>query len=275
MAKIHPTAVVDTAAVLADDVEIGPWCVVERDVTLGSGCVLRPNAVVRQYTTMGRNNLVDSFTVIGSQPQDLKFVRGDVSYIRIGDNNVFREGCTVSRATPVGCATVVGNNTYWMTGVHVGHDSVVEDDVVLGTRATVAGHVTIRRGAAMSSHAGVHQFCWVGEKVLVQANSAVTAHIPPFVMFAGVNDVVGLHHASLRRDGVTSEQRKQLKEAFDLLFLSRLPVFRVLEEMNKCTDWTGPAVQFRDFVRDVSLAEKPFNRPMARLRKGAVAEAEE
>jgi len=275
MPRIHPTAVVDTSAVLADDVEIGPWCVVERDVTLGPGCVLRSHAVVRQYTTMGCNNVVDSFTVIGGLPQDLKFNPGDVSYVRIGDNNVFREGCTVSRATTPGGTTKIGSNTYWMTGAHAGHDSTVEDNVILVNRAALAGHAVVRRGAVLSAHVVIHQFCWVGERVMVQGNSALGVHTPPFVMCAGINNVVGLNIVGLRRAGVTPEQRGQIKEAFHLLFRSHLPMRRVLEEMDKCTDWAGPAVRFRDFVRDVLQAKKPFNRPLARMRRGTVVEMEE
>jgi len=275
MPKIHPTAVVDGDAVLGDDVEIGPWCVVERDVTLGPGCVLRPNVIVRQYTSMGKNNLVDSFTVIGGWPQDFKFDLRTVSHVRVGDNNVFREGCTISRATTAGGATVIGNNTYWMTGAHAGHDSRVEDNVVLVNRAALAGHAVVRRGAILSAHVVVHQFCWVGEMVMAQGNSAINTHMPPFVISTGVSDVAGLNIVGLRRTGVTTEQRGQIKEAFNLLFRRRLSMQHVLEEMDNRTDWAGPAVRFRDFVREVSQAKKPFNRPLPRLRKGLAAETEE
>jgi len=267
MSKIHPTAVVDPAAVLADDVEIGPWCVVERDVTLGPGCVLRPSAIVRQFTTMGSNNLVDSFTVIGSLPQDFKFDPRTVSHVRIGDNNVFREGCTVSRATTPGQATVIGSNTYWMTGAHVGHDSLVEDDVILINRVALAGHTTVRRGAMLSAHVSVHQFCWVGELVMAQGNSTISAHTPPFVITTGNSDIAGLNTVGLRRAGVSSEHRQQIQEAFDLLFRRRLTVRHALDAMDQRTDWEGPVLRFRDFVRDVSLAKKPFNRPLPRLRQ--------
>ena len=128
MATIHSTALVDPAAKLADDVEIGPYCLVEADVALGPGTVLRPHAIVRRYTTLGSGNFVDSFAVLGGLPQDLKFKPDTVSFVRIGDNNVFREGVTVSRATGEGHATTVGSGTYWMTGSHAGHDATVHDD---------------------------------------------------------------------------------------------------------------------------------------------------
>ncbi|MCL2700625.1 MAG: acyl-ACP--UDP-N-acetylglucosamine O-acyltransferase [Phycisphaerae bacterium] len=274
MPTIHPTAVVDRTAVLADDVEIGPWCVVESDVTLGPGCVLRPNAIVRQYTTMGANNLVDSFTVIGGLPQDLKFDPRTATHVRVGNNNVFREGCTISRATTPGGATVVGSNTYWMTGAHVGHDSLVEDHVILVNHVALAGHATVRRGAVLSQNTGVHQFCWVGEMVMTRGHSGISTHMPPFVTCAETNVVVGLNVVGLRRAGVPAEQRRQVKEAFDLLFRRRLPTPRALNEMDKCTDWTGPAVRFRDFVRDVLHAKKPFNRPLPRLRNSGIAAEE-
>jgi len=275
MSRIHPTAVVDPSAVLADDVEIGPWCVVERDVTLGPGCVLRPHAVVRQYTTMGQNNFVDSFTTIGGWPQDFKFDPHTVSHVRIGDDNVFREGCTISRATMPGGATVIGSHTYWMTGAHAGHDSRVDDNVVLVNRTSLAGHSTVGRGAVLSSNTAVHQFCRVGEMVMAQGNSMISSHMPPFVIATGFNGVIGLNIVGLRRAGVTAEQRRQLKEAFNLLFRRRLPMGRALEKMDQCTDWQGPATRFRDFVREVSQAQKPFNRPLPRLRRETAANSEE
>src|SRR5574337_350412 len=112
MAKIHPTAIVHPAAVLCDGVEIGAYSIVEADVVIGPGSVVRDHAILRRYTAIGQNNIVDSYAVLGGVPQDFKFDPRTVSYLRVGDNNVFREGVTISRATREGNATVVGNRTY-------------------------------------------------------------------------------------------------------------------------------------------------------------------
>lgn len=261
--KIHPTAIVDATAEIADDVEIGPYCLVEGDVKIGPGCVLRSHAIVRRYTTMGRNNVVDSFAVLGGLPQDYKFDAASKTYLRIGDDNVFREGVTLSRATGEGNATTVGSHTYWMTDSHAGHNATVEDSAILVNGAAVAGHSTIGRKAILSAHAVVHQFCWVGEGAIMQGNSGASSHIPPYVLVTRINEVISLNVVGLRRSkDVTAEQREQIKEAFRMLYRGGLTTPKALEQMEACTDWSGPAATFRDFIRRVVQAKPPYDRPL-------------
>lgn len=275
MARIHPTAIVDPSAVLADDVEIGPFCIVEGEVTIGAGTLLRQNVIVRRYTTLGVGNMVDAFTVLGGEPQDLKFDPKTVSYLRIGDSNVFREGVTISRATTPGGATVVGSKTYWMQGAHAGHDSLVQDECILVNGSVLAGHTILGRKSILSGHVGLHQFCWVGEMCMSQGNSITTQHIPPYCLFAGVSDVVSLNVVGLRRSAeLNDEDRRQIKEAFRLLYLSRLTPRQALEQMDQCTDWRPAAGKFRDFVRRVLEAKKPYNRGLGRLRCRTIVSAE-
>ncbi|MHC4983945.1 MAG: acyl-ACP--UDP-N-acetylglucosamine O-acyltransferase, partial [Planctomycetota bacterium] len=139
MPKVHPTAIVHDDAKLADDVEVGPHCVIESDVEIATGCRLREHVIVRRYTTVGMRNLIDAFCVLGGEPQDLKFDPATVSYLRIGDDNVFREGVTISRATGEGNVTVVGNKTYWMALTHAGHNTIIEDEAILINGAAVGG----------------------------------------------------------------------------------------------------------------------------------------
>jgi len=267
MPRIHPTAVVDPAAKIADDVEIGPHCVIEPDVEIGPGCVLQEGAIVRQYTCMGENNHVDAHVVLGGLPQDLKFDRSTVSYLRIGDENTFREGVTISRASRDGQATIVGSRCYWMAFSHAGHDVVVEDEVVLANNALVAGHARIGSRAFLSGHVVVHQFTWIGEGVMSQGNAGVSTHVPPYTLFAGINRIAGLNVVGMRRNAqMTFEDRKQIKEAFKLTYRSGLPTTRALEEMDKCTDWGLFAGRFREFVRQVISAEAPYNRGLCPMR---------
>ena len=182
MTKIHPTAQVHSDAKIADDVEIGAQAIIEDDVQIGSGTIIRPQAIVRQYTRMGSNNYVDSFAVLGGEPQDLKFDKKTVSYLEIGDNNTFREGVTVSRATGDGEKTIVGHNTLWMSNSHAGHNSVIHDNVILVNGSLVAGHCTIGKGAILPANGAVHQFCWVGENAMFQGGTFVSMHVPPFVI---------------------------------------------------------------------------------------------
>ena len=275
MAKIHPTAMVDSAAIFSDDVDIGAYSIVEADVVIGPGTVLRDHAILRRYTTLGRNNVLDSYAVLGGIPQDLSFDPRTVSYLRVGDNNVFREGVTISRATREGNATVVGNRTYWMTAAHAGHDAVVEDDAILVNGAALAGHTVLGRGAILSAHVAVHQFCWVGEMAMGQGNSATSMHIPPFAIFAGANRIVSLNVVGLRRSkGITREDRHQVKEAFDLTYRRNLIVTDALRAMDEHTEWGAAASRFRDFVRRVVLAQSPFKRGLCPLRRREITSPE-
>jgi UDP-N-acetylglucosamine acyltransferase len=267
MPKVHPTAIVHPSAEVADDVEIGPYCVVEGDVRIGPACRLREHVIVRRYTTLGRHNVLDAYTVLGGEPQDYKFDVESVTHLRIGDDNVFREGCTLSRATTPGGATVVGNRTYWMTGAHAGHDSVVEDDAILINQCALAGHTVLGRKAILSAHVVVHQFCWVGEMVMTQGNCAIGMHTPPYVVVAGVSDVVGLNAIGLRRSpDISEEDRRQIKEAYNITYRSGIGTSQALEKMDECKDWAAPAGRFREFIRKVLTAKKPFRRGICHLR---------
>ena len=269
MAEIHPTAIVDPNARLADDVIVGAYCIVESDVQIGPGCELRPNAIIRRYTTLGEGNLVDSFSVLGGLPQDLKFDRATRSYLRIGENNVFRESVTISRATKPEGATVVGSNTYWMANSHAGHDATVEDGVVLTNSAAAGGHTTIGRRAILAGGAGVHQFTWIGEMVFMQGNSGATAHVPPYTIMADVNNVVALNSVGLRRaPDISDEDRRQIKEAFRLTYRAALTPREALARMDDWPDITPAAGRFREFLRKVVVARPPFDRGLCSHRSG-------
>ena len=274
MPEIHPTAIVHPTAVLSDDVEIGAYSVVEADVVIGPGTVLGDHAILRRYTTIGRNNIVDSYAVLGGLPQDIKFNPGTTSYLRVGDGNVFREGVTISRATGEGEATIVGNRTYWMTAAHAGHNAVIEDDAILVNGSALAGHTVLGRGAMLSAHVVVHQFCWVGEGAMSQGNSATSMHIAPFTLFAGPNQVVSLNVVGIRRSKeITERERPQIREAFDLTYRSSLKLSDALRAMDERTEWGPAASRFRDFVRRVVSAQPPYKRGLCPLRRrGSTAE---
>ena len=264
MAKIHPTAVVHPSAQLAEDVEVGPHCLVESDVSIGPRCVLRASAVIRRYTTLGADNLVDAGCVLGGEPQDLKFDPAGVSYLRIGDRNVFRECVTISRATTPGGATLVGSGTYWMAYSHAGHDVTVGDEVILVNGSAVGGHCTIEPRVFLSAHVVVHQFCWIGQMVMTEGNASIRSHVPPFTMLVGRNRVLGLNVVGLRRaKDLTELDRAQIKEAYRITYREGLRTQEALREMERHADWRAPAASFREFVGRVAAAQKPFNRGLA------------
>jgi len=261
MSKIDPTAHVHPNAEIAGDVEIGANSVIEDDVHIGPGCVIRPHAIVRRFTSMGANNLVDSFVVLGSEPQDLKFDVKTISYLEIGNNNTFREGTTVSRATGEGEKTIVGNNTLWMANSHAGHNSIIHDNVILVNSTLVAGHCTIGKGTILPANGAIHQFCWVGEGAIFQGGAFVSMHVPPFVICSGLNNVVALNTVGLRRrTDISATDRQQVKEAFKITYQSGYSLKNAFDEMNQKKDWGAVAGSFRAFIGRVIEASPPFNR---------------
>lgn len=261
MAKIHPTADVHPGANLADDVEIGANAIIEEEVSLGAGCIIRSQAILRKYTSMGSNNYVDSFAVLGGEPQDLKFDKKTISYLEIGDNNTFREGVTISRATGDGQKTIVGNNTLWMSNSHAGHNSIIHDNVILVNGSLVAGHCTIGKGAILPANGAVHQFCWVGENAMFQGGTFVSMHVPPFVICSGINNVVALNSIGLRRrSDLNDDDRRQIKEVFRITYRSGYSLKQAVNEIEKISQLGTAATKFKDFLTSVLKAEVPYNR---------------
>lgn len=269
---IHPTALVDPGAELGEGVTVGAGCVVESGVRIGSGTVLRPHAVVRRGTTLGKDNLVDSFVVLGGDPQDLGFDRATESFVRIGDGNTFREGVTVSRATKPGGATVIGDRGYWMANSHAGHDSTVGHDVVIVNAVLLAGHVVVGDRAVLAGGTLVHQFTWIGDMVMTRGGTGISMHVPPYAMAARENELIGLNVVGLRRNPeFDDDDRRQIKEAFRLTYRSGLPRAKALEAMDACKDWGAAAGRFRDFVRRALTASKPHARGLCPLARGGEA----
>ncbi len=268
MANIHPTAIVDSTASPADDVTIGAFCVVESDVEIGPGTTLREHVIVRRHTTLGSNNHVDSFVVLGGAPQDVKFNADTESYLRIGNDNIFREGVTISRGTATGAATTIGNGTYWMAYSHAGHDATIGDGVTLANGALVAGHVTVGPGVILSGGVMIHQHTWIGEMVMTRGKAGASQHVPPFVMIANINSVVGLNSVGLQRAAdISDDDRRQIKEMFGITYRSKLTPSQALEKMDACTDLGAPAGRFREFVRKVIAAEGHYARGLCPMRK--------
>jgi UDP-N-acetylglucosamine acyltransferase len=261
MANIHPTAIVDPGAELADDVEVRAGSIVESDVTIGPGTIIKEHAIIRRYTTMGAGNTVDSFVEIGGLPQDHAFDPDTVSYVTIGDNNVLRSGVTVHRATGEGNATVIGNDCMLMVNSHMGHNARIDDNVILVNGVLLAGWAIVNKRTILAGNAVVHQFCEIGEGCMFQGVSATSGHVPPYLLIAGVNKVIGLNLVGLRRNPeITPEDITDLKRAFRMLYRSGKPIPRAIEALQAETSWSPAAQKFVDFITRVMNYEGHFKR---------------
>lgn len=223
MSTIASTATVDPTAELGEGVVVGPGCVIGPGVVIGSGSELGPNVVIATGTTIGEKNRLFANCVLGCEPQFIGCVEPDTKLV-IGDNNTLRENVTINRGSPIGGGeTVVGNNNYLMTGAHLGHDSQVEDNVMIGNYVQISGHTRIERNVWINAMSGTHQFVTVGRFVYAGGLAGMTADIPPFMKVSGSYPwrIRGLNAVGLQRGGVSEESIAALQEAYRLLYRRR------------------------------------------------------
>jgi len=233
---IHPTALVDPAAVVEDGVTIGPYAVVEGGVVIGRGTEVRAHAVIKRFTVLGQGNVVHEGAVLGGEPQDVGFAGGE-SHLRIGDGNRIREGVTVHRASKPGAATVVGSGCFLMAHVHVAHDCVIGDGAILANNVALAGYVGVGAGAFLSGGVMVHQFCRVGRLSMLGGISKVVQDCLPFIVTDGAPararavNVVGL-----RRAGASAATLRALRDAYRTLLRAGLPLAAAVERLAGSAD---------------------------------------
>ncbi|MGB0747769.1 MAG: acyl-ACP--UDP-N-acetylglucosamine O-acyltransferase [Magnetospiraceae bacterium] len=219
MMAIHPTAIVEDGAVIGDDVDIGPYCVVGPEVSLGDGVVLKSHVAVAGRTTIGSGTSIYPFASIGHQPQDLKY-SGEPSELKIGANNVIREGVTMNPGTEGGgMLTSVGDGCLFMVGSHVAHDCRVGNHAILANNATLAGHVTVGDFAILGGLTAVHQFVRIGAQAMIGGMTGVENDIIPYAAAMGNRAYLsGLNIIGLKRRGFSREVIHSLRNAYRDLF---------------------------------------------------------
>jgi UDP-N-acetylglucosamine acyltransferase len=218
MSAIHATAIVDPAAALGADVEIGPYCVIGPHVRLGDGTRLLSHVVVDGHTTIGRNCRLFPFACIGMMTQDLKYA-GGVTYAEIGDGTTLREYATVHTGTKEGEVTRVGSNCLIMAYCHVAHGCVVGNGVILSNVSQLAGEVQVHDGVIIAGMTGVHQFCRIGAHAMVGGASRIVMDCPPYMITEGnPAEVRGPNAIGLQRRNVPEAARSALKQAYRLLY---------------------------------------------------------
>jgi UDP-N-acetylglucosamine acyltransferase len=245
---VHSTAVISSKALIADDVEIGPFVVIGEGCRIGAGCVIGPHVVVHAYTMIGPQTRIHAGAVIGDWPQDVAF-RGAPSETVIGARCMIREGVTIHRGTKEGTRTVVGDDCFLMANSHLAHNVVLGNNVIIANGALLAGYVEVGDRAFISGNVVIHQFCRIGRLAMLSGLSGIGKDVPPFCMTAGVsrNRIGGLNIVGLRRAGFSADERKQIKAAFDTLYRSGLNVSQAVERL-KVDFPSGPAAEFWRFA---------------------------
>ncbi len=235
---IHPTAIIDDQAVIGKNVEIGPYSIVGPDVVIGDDCWLGPHVVVKGPTVLGKGNKIFQFASVGEDCQDKKY-NGEPTRLEVGDNNIIRECVTIHRGTIQDQSlTKIGSNNLLMAYVHVAHDCMVGDNVILANNTTLAGHVHVGDWAILGGFTGVHQFCHIGAHAFTAVNSVVVQDIPPYIMAQGHNAVPRtINSEGLKRRGFSKEAIVHIKRAFKTLYRKGLTVDEAVAEMQS---WQAP-----------------------------------
>jgi len=249
--RIHPSAVVMKGAQVGAGTIVGPNTVIGPHVRIGRACRIGASAVIDGFTEIGDGTEIFPFASIGLIPQDLKF-KGEETYLRIGERNIFREFVTIHRGTRGGGGqTTIGDRNVFMAYAHVAHDCRIGNDTIFGNNATLGGHVFVDDFATISAGSGVHQFCRIGRHAFIGGYSVVTKDALPYAKTVGNRArIYGLNTIGLIRRGFTEEVVGKLKRVYRYLLQSRLNTTRALKQIEQDATLACPEVQYLvDFIR--------------------------
>jgi UDP-N-acetylglucosamine acyltransferase len=216
---IHSTTVIHPTAQISENVSIGPYSVIGPNVKIGNNTIIHSHVVIDGYTKIGAENQIHPFSVIGSNPQHLKF-SGEITELIIGNNNIIREHVTIHPGTEIGTKkTIIGNNGFFMVGCHVAHDCMVGNNVVFVNNAVIGGHVEISDFVYLGGHSAVHQFCRIGKHAIIGAGTTIDGDVIPFTSVVGSRGFLsGLNLVGLKRRSFSKDEIKTLRNVYRLLF---------------------------------------------------------
>lgn len=245
---IHPTAIIDPSAEIADDVKIGPFSVIEGPVKIGSGTVIDSHAVIEGHVTIGKNNRFYPFVSIAA-PQDKKYIDEPTTVI-IGDNNTFRENVTINRGTVQDIGkTVIGSDNWVMAGVHIAHDCIIGNHCIFANAAALAGHVVVHDWAILGGYTLVHQFCQIGEHSFCGMGSVINQDVPNFVVVSGnLAGPRGINIEGLKRRGFDRGQLALIKKAYRILYRAGNRLEEALHELELINDDKGTLDSLTTFL---------------------------
>ncbi len=233
---IHQTAIISDTANIDSTVKIGPYSIIDADVSIGPNTIIESHVVIKNHTYIGENNHIYQFASIGEDPQDLKYNNEDTKLI-IGDNNIFREYCTVNRGTITGISeTLIGCNNLFMAYTHVAHDCVIKDNCIMSNAASLAGHVKIGNNVSLGGFTLVHQFCDIGDYAFSGLGTVISRDVSPYTLVAGNHaQAYKINSAGLKRKGFDDKTISSLEKVFRLFIKSkssRQDVQKAFEKLN-------------------------------------------
>ena len=247
---IHSTAVISEKTTIADDVEIGPYCVIADDVEIDSGTRIDSHVVINGPTKIGKDNHIYQFSSIGDDPQDKKYA-DEPTKLTIGDRNTIREYCTISRGTTQDLGeTIIGNDNWIMAYCHIAHDCIIGNNTIMANNATLAGHVHLGDWAICAGFSGGHQFCRIGPHAFLGMYAGVGRDVPAYTMVAGQPPVPkGINSEGLKRRGFTTDQIRNIKHAYRLVYRKGLKLAEAIEQIEALCSEQQELVPFLDSLR--------------------------
>jgi UDP-N-acetylglucosamine acyltransferase len=251
---IHATAIIDPAAKLADDVSVGAYSVIGPDVEIAAGTTIGPHVTIEGPTRIGRDNRIFQFCSLGAAPQDMKYA-DEPTRLVIGDRNTIREFCTFNRGTSQDRGeTSIGNDNWIMAYVHIAHDCVVTNHVILANCATLAGHVHVDEWAILGGFSKVHQFCHIGAHAFSGMDTGLNQDLPPYVTASGMPArPIGINSEGLKRRGFTADQVRNIKRAYKILYRQGL---RLEDARAQLAELANTQEEIRPFITFLDNSER-------------------
>ena len=213
-------SIISDKSKLGNNVSIGPYCIIEDNVIIGDNTTIGSHTIIKEYTEIGQDCNIFYHCVIGEIPQDKKY-NGEKSKLIIGNNNTIREFCTLNRGTAESGSTQIGNHCLFMAYVHVGHDCILKNDIILANGVQLGGHVEIDDYGIVGGMTPVHQFCKIGMHAFIGGGLRVVQDVPPYIIANGEPlKFSGINILGLRRRKFSSEERNNIKKVYKLLYNS-------------------------------------------------------
>lgn len=262
---IHPSSIIEDGAKIDSSVEIGPFCYVGSNVTIGKNCKLIGHCNINGHTTIGENNKFYPFSSIGQCGQDYSANEKFVSYVKIGNDNIFREGSTVHAGTKEGTITKIGNHCMFMNSSHVGHNCQVGNNVILVGLSELGGYVEVCDNAIISGCCAIHQFCRVGRFAMVSGGSVFSKDVPPFMIVEGRNlGAKGINLVGLQRNGFTPEVIRIIKNMFKIYYTRGLAPYNAVKVIAEELPQIPEVLEFLEFCKTskkgVVVTRKEYHR---------------
>mgnify|MGYP005990608077 CR=1 FL=1 len=250
---IHPQAIIEPGAKIGKNVRVGPWTYIGNDVEIGDDCIIYSHVVIKGPTNIGTGNHIFQYSSIGEDCQDKKYA-GEPTRLEIGNNNVFRESCTIHRGTIQDeSVTIIGDDNLFMAGAHVAHDCVIGNHGIFANQVCLAGHCHVGDWVIFGGMSGAHQFSHIGSHCFVGGGSIVVKDIPPYVMVSGhPSSVFGLNSEGLKRRGFDKDVILQVKRAYKEVYRKNQTISEATSALAESVSNCQEVKYFVDFINNSS-----------------------